>query len=217
MAVSGLTGVTAISAGLEHALALLDDGSVVSWGNDNSGQLGDGIEGTSSDAPVSVTGLSESVSAVSAGLDHSLALLADGTVVAWGDDGSGELGNGSHTSTDSPVPVSNLTNVTSISAGSNFSLALSAGLVYTWGLDGTTLNNVPVEEKRVRGYIAAISAGGDHSLALTGQRPAMATARPVGGRLGMKAVLQGIRVPPTHAQRGLSHRSATVDRRTRFR
>ena len=173
VAVSGLSDVTSVAAGLEHALALGSSGSISAWGNDNVGQLGDGEAGGISDTPVAVTGLTGSpVTAVSAGLDHSLALHSDGTVAAWGDNSSGELGNASTTNSDVPVAVENLTGVAAISAGSNFSLALSAanGHIYSFGLDAGTQTDIPVVVPRIGG-IAKISAGANHSLAVTGPRP----------------------------------------------
>ena len=68
VAVHGLTGVTAIAAGAEHALALLSDGTVSAWGANGAGQLGNpGVteqaenneEGEDfSDVPVPVVGVS---------------------------------------------------------------------------------------------------------------------------------------------------------------
>jgi len=171
--VSGLNGVTAVAAGLEHGLALINGGSVMAWGNNNVGQLGSGNAGGVGDTPVAVAGLTGSnVTAVAAGLDHSLGLLSNGTVVAWGDNGSGELGNASTTESDTPVPVSNLTNVISISAGSSFSLALNSKnrRVYSWGLDAGTESDTPVVVPRIAG-IGSISAGGDFSLAVRGKAP----------------------------------------------
>ena len=99
--------VTAIAAGGEHSLALCSDGTVVAWGNDYNGQLGDdGWVGDATNAPVAVDMgdvTSAAVLALSAGADHSLAVCADGVVAAWGGNGDGELGDG--TGTDSPGPV----------------------------------------------------------------------------------------------------------------
>src|SRR4249920_149313 len=82
VAVRGLTGVTAIAAGGAHALARLSNGTVMAWGDNINGQLGNGTT-TSSEVPVPVKGLT-GVTAVSAGSLHSLALLSGGTVEAWG-------------------------------------------------------------------------------------------------------------------------------------
>ena len=100
--VQGLTEVTAIAAGAHFSMALLANGTVVAWGDDDRFQLGDEAvlkeeseeeEGLVSVNPVPVDGLSN-VKAISAGQNHALALLNDGTVVSWGDDTKGELGNG---------------------------------------------------------------------------------------------------------------------------
>ena len=93
--VGSLTGVTAIAAGQYHALALMSDGTVRAWGSNVSGQLGDSST-TQRNAPVPVTGLPVvpgGAIAIAAGGNHSYALMADGTVWAWGYNGYGQLGN----------------------------------------------------------------------------------------------------------------------------
>src|SRR6266851_2418171 len=132
VAVSGLSGAVAVSGGGSHSLALLGDGTVRAWGSNGSGQLGDGtttgpetcVEARPcSRTPVAVSGLS-GVVAISAGGSHSLALLSNGTVRAWGNNGSGQLGNGTTTTSDVPVVVSGLSAVVAVSAGGEHSLAL---------------------------------------------------------------------------------------------
>ena len=86
------------------------------------------------------------VTAVSAGGFQSLAVRSDGTVWAWGANGSGELGDGTTTDRRTPVQVSGLTSAVAVSGGGYFSLALLAdGTVWAWGYnhsgqlgDGTT-------------------------------------------------------------------------------
>lgn len=90
-AVPGLGLATGISAGGEHVLALLDDGTVWAWGVNRMGQLGLGTQTQRERVPQRVQGLSEVV-LVSAGSQHSLALKSDGTVWAWGENFSGQLG-----------------------------------------------------------------------------------------------------------------------------
>src|SRR5215472_12236013 len=132
---AGLTNVIAVATGNEFFLALLRSGTVMSWGINNVGQLGDGTT-TNRTAPVPVKGLT-GVKAISAGGFHSLALLGNGTVMAWGDDQVGQLGNGViETDSTVPVPVTGLTGVTALSAGLAHSLALlSGGTVMAWGLN----------------------------------------------------------------------------------
>ena len=174
--VSGLSGVSAVSAGGLHSLALLSDGTVVAWGDDEYGQLGDGSVGGFRDTPVAVSGLS-AVTAIAAGATHSLALLSNGTVMAWGDNEYGELGNATTKESDLPVAVHGLSGVKAISAGGGHSLALlSNGTVMAWGDneygelgDASTKNSdVPVAVHGLSG-VTAIAAGSAYSVALLGQ------------------------------------------------
>jgi alpha-tubulin suppressor-like RCC1 family protein len=142
-AVNGLSEVTQISGGYYHTLALRSNGTVMAWGRNSTGALGNGTT-TDSSSAAAVPGLS-SVIAVAAGSEHSLALLSNGTVMAWGDNEDGELGLGTTTGPEDcggspcskvPIPVPGLSNVVAISAGYYFSAALLAdGSVVTWGYD----------------------------------------------------------------------------------
>jgi alpha-tubulin suppressor-like RCC1 family protein len=178
-----LSGVTAITAGNLFGGALLSDGTVVSWGNNAYGQLGDGTT-TDSPVPVAVTGLTDVVQISYGGSKpsngHAMALLSDGRVMTWGDNSSGQLGDGGTRNSSVPVLVSGLSDgttgdVTAIAAGGRHSMALlSDGNVMTWGDnakgqlgDGTTRNSsVPV---LITGLGAndteLISAGAEASLA----------------------------------------------------
>jgi alpha-tubulin suppressor-like RCC1 family protein len=172
--VSNLKFVTSISAGGLHTLALLANGSVMAWGNNGFGQLGDGTT-TTREVPVAVKGLA-GVRAIAAGGNHSLALMSNGTVMAWGNNESGQLGTGNTTESEVPVAVKGLTGVRAIAAGANHSLALmSNGTVMAWGdNESGQLGNgsaaksstVPVAVKALTG-VTAISGGGEFSLALT--------------------------------------------------
>src|SRR5205085_4846841 len=105
------------------SLALLSNGTVMAWGDNENGQLGDGSF-ENRDTPVQVSGLS-GVIAISAGYRHSLALLSSGAVVAWGEGTSGQLGNGANVDSDVPVAVSGLSSgVTAASGGGLHRLAL---------------------------------------------------------------------------------------------
>ncbi len=167
--------------------------SAVAWGSNSFRQLGDGFKEPFSSVPVPVSGL-QFVTAVSAGGRHSLALLADGTVAAWGANGSGQLGNGSTTESSVPTPVSGLSEVTAIAAGANHSLALLAnGTVMAWGnneggqlgvgggfAEGSTVP-IPVEELS---GVTAIAAGTNFSLALLSNGTVMAWGENESGQLG---------------------------------
>jgi len=180
VAVSGLSGVTAVAGGGEHSLALLSNGSVMAWGNNRAGQLGNGST-ASIHTPIAVQGISTAI-AIAAGKEHSLALLANGTVMAWGSNEEGQLGNGSKaTKSTVAVAVKGLTGVTAIAAGGQFSLArLSNGTAMSWGAgeEGQLGNGkkakslVPVAVKGLSG-VSAIAAGGEHALALLSNGTAM--------------------------------------------
>ena len=180
--VSGLSGVTAIAADGD-SLALLRNGTVMDWGYNGAGQLGNGsttgpqtcAESACSTTPVPVSGLS-GVTAIAAGWIHNLALLSSGTVMAWGNNESGHLGNGTTSNSDVPVAVSGLSGVTAIAAGEFHSLALlSNGTVMAWGWNILwQLGNITTAEEEslvpipVSGLsaVTAIAAGNGQSYAV---------------------------------------------------
>ncbi len=157
------------------------------WGFADHGQLGATTNRTCrvlydrlpcSPVPLQVSGLGR-VRAVAAGAEHSLALLSDGTVWAWGWNLVGQLGTpdvcvGEFCYSTSPVPVSGLSNVVAIAAGNFHSVAaLADGSVWAWGGndsgalgDGTTIDrNVPVQAVGVSG-VTTVAAGLGYTLAL---------------------------------------------------
>jgi alpha-tubulin suppressor-like RCC1 family protein len=133
--VIGLTNPAAISGGGFFSLALMSDGTLWSWGNNTYGQLGDGTTNNRW-TPVQVVGLSN-VTGISCGFIQALAVKSDGTTWAWGDDSDGELGIGTSGGYSSvPVQVLNLSNIVSVSAGDEHSMARrSDGTIWTWGLN----------------------------------------------------------------------------------
>ena len=136
--VVGLSGVTSVSAGGSHVLALKADGTVWAWGGNYEGELGNGTFSDGVAVPAQVPGLPPII-AIAAGEAHSLALASDGTVWAWGDGGDGQIGNGLRNPIGingfpNPFHVPNLSGVAAITAGSQHSMALKAdGTVWAWG------------------------------------------------------------------------------------
>jgi len=128
-AVRDLKNVRAIATGEVHSMAVLESGRVKSWGNNVYGQLGNGAngDGTGADTPVDVVGVSE-VRSVAGGRYNSLAVLESGKVRSWGNNYSGELGNGTSgpgTESDVPVAVKNLASVKGVAAGNGFALTVT--------------------------------------------------------------------------------------------
>jgi alpha-tubulin suppressor-like RCC1 family protein len=126
--VSSITNAIAVQGTSGAAYALLSNGHVDSWGDNSGGQLGIGDDGAccNSYIPVEVHSLAE-VTAIAAGNDNGYALTKDGTVWSWGDSGYGLLGDGTIGGpiSDSPVPVSGLTDVIDIAATSHGSFAVT--------------------------------------------------------------------------------------------
>ena len=178
------TNQRVIAASHNHTLALRDDGSLWSWGNNDSGQLGDGST-TSRSAPMQI---GTDYVDVASGFSHSIALKTDGSLWAWGGVGGFVLANG-QTVSNSLVPVQLGRNFVAIAAGSSHSLALDAdGMLWTWGDnsygqlgDGTTLGNTL---KKLGAGFTGIAAGLNFSLAIKSDSSLWAWGDNMFGQLG---------------------------------
>ena len=200
------TKVTAVAAGGHHSLAVTSSGAALAWGINVDGELGDGST-SRIDGPVKVKlPAGTKVTAVAAADSHSCSGAADGgyslavtwsgSVLAWGYNVYGELGDGSITSSDVPVKVKLPagTKVTGVAAGGVQSLAVtSTGQVLAWGYnskgqlgDGkTTQSDVPVKVKLPTGTkVTAVAAGCLHSLAVTSTGHVLAWGYNSNGQLG---------------------------------
>jgi alpha-tubulin suppressor-like RCC1 family protein len=150
--VRGIANATEVAAGRFHSCALLSTGHIDCWGrNDYSGELGDGSE-ENSDIPVEVHGLANATM-LTAGSNHSCALLSTGHINCWGEGESGELGDGNKENSSIPVEVQGIANATQVAAGGDHSCALlSDNHVDCWGAndsgelgDGLAWSEVPGE------------------------------------------------------------------------
>ena len=169
-AVAGLAPAVAVAAGATNTCALLVDGTVACWGDDTFGELGEGAGGATSSSPVVVEGISGAVS-IDVGDSHACAVLSDGTVACWGNDASGQLGDGATGSSAAPVAIVGVSGATAVAAGDAHScaplLADGTGRLH-WGL-GTV------------GQLGNGAAAGSF------------TAAPVGGVVGVVSVSAGTR------------------------
>jgi len=159
-ALNGKTAAT-LGAGSDHSLVLCLDGSIVTWGRNNNGQLGDGSN-TNSPIPVDVDAsdvlAGRIVKMIVAGGFHNLASCSDGTLVAFGRNTNGQLGNSGTVDANAPIaialaPVLTGKTVVALQAANAHSLAIcSDGSIASWGSgnngllgNGDTINsNVPV-------------------------------------------------------------------------
>ena len=173
--VPGLTGITqiAVSQNGGDLFAVGPGGSVLAFGHNTDGQLGNGSRADDfSPAPVpGLTGITQ----VSAGAYDTLAVRSDGTVWAWGSNLYGELGDGTMTDRLTPKQVRGLSGITQVSAGTYYTLAVrSDGTVWAWGLNGNgELNGsanktVQLTPEQVPGLsgITQVATDGFHTLAL---------------------------------------------------
>jgi alpha-tubulin suppressor-like RCC1 family protein len=187
----GGSGSPRIAAGGYHSAALMPDGSVWTWGDNDNGQLGNGTT-VSSGSPGKVPGLANAI-AIAAGNMHTLAMKSDGSVWAWGDNGYGQLGIGTFTYIkSSPQPVPNITNAIAVAGGGSHSIALKSDRsVWAWGSngygqlgDGTTANrSLPVQVLGLTGVVA-VAAGAVHTLALKSDGTVWAWGTNANGELG---------------------------------
>ncbi|MBI3041679.1 MAG: Ig-like domain repeat protein [Betaproteobacteria bacterium] len=189
----GLALKVAAGPTANHALAVRADGTLLSWGRNAYGQLGDGTTTNRSKA-VRVEGLSGVAAAAAAAERASIALMGDGTVWAWGD----LVGAGSAILV--PAEVAGLSNVTAVAAGQFHALALKPdGTVWAWGQnangqlgDGTTTAQaVPVQVSGLSGVVA-IAAGLDSSYALKGDGTVWAWGYNGYGNLGNNSTTQAL-------------------------
>lgn len=175
--VEGLSeGVTAISLGNKYssyACALLKNGRLKCWGNNSSGQLGDGTLQSRS-MPQNVLALDEIVTAISTGMDHACALLITGGVKCWGSNYYGQLGQKNISLSALPIEVTGLKEgVKAIAVGGGHNCALlQSGQIKCWGSNyygqlgnGTISKHVsdPVVVGGVAGEVKSLISGSDHT------------------------------------------------------
>ncbi|MCL2037654.1 hypothetical protein FWG95_01460 [Candidatus Saccharibacteria bacterium] len=202
----------------DSAHAISYDGVVYSWGDNTYGQFGNGTT-TASDVPMSVdvTGVlaGKTITKIVRTESAVLALGADGSVYAWGDNTYGQLGNGNNTSSTVPVAVTTSGVLSGkmvlqlIVAGETVYVLTSDGSVYAWGDNTygqlgngtTTASNVPVAVN-TSGVLSGktirqISATEDTAYALASDGSVYSWGRNDRGQLGNG----GVTISPTWTQR----------------
>ena len=208
---------TAVTAGDYHTCALLDDGNVKCWGRGSDGQLGQDSTANLGDSAGEMAALSpvelgagRTATAITAGYNHTCALLDDATVKCWGRGDYGRLGQDSTADLGdqagemaalAPVNLGVGRTATAITAGGSYSCALlDDATVKCWGYGGhgqlgqgstADLGNQAGEmaglapvNLGVGRTATAITAGGDHTCALLDDGTVKCWGRGAFGRLG---------------------------------
>ncbi|NOY92652.1 MAG: hypothetical protein GXP55_15800 [Deltaproteobacteria bacterium] len=158
-----------VATGFSHTCALRASGRVVCWGNNSSGQLGDGT--TIAHHTPAPTG--RGFAAISAGQDFTCGLLRVGSGACWGSNRNGRLGDGTTNDRLVPTTVRTLRSSGQLSAGTGHACALrSSGKVFCWGDnsfgqlgDGTTTDRA--NPTQVLTGAIAIATGGSSTCAVS--------------------------------------------------
>lgn len=180
-------GAVAVSAGGMHTCAITTAGALRCWGDNSKGQLGNGGDGTQQPIEVRVQRLAKGVAAVSAGFEHTCALVnvnedtATGIVECWGFNENGQVGDGTQTDRNVPTAVAGLRrNVAMVGAGGDFTCALvvnpqnAAKIVECWGNNsggqlGNGTNDTSLVPTAIRGLtgVASLAVGRGHACIVT--------------------------------------------------
>ncbi len=204
VAVVGLTTAVGVGAGIEHACALVSDGTMRCWGTGYVGQLGDGTFGGWSDVPKPVQNLNGAIAAIVGGF-HTCAVLSDGSMRCWGRNQDGQLGNGNNT-TDASVPQTVIGlggPVSAASAGGYHTCALMPdATARCWGRntrgqlgDGSSssFSSTPVTVSGLTNA-AAVSGGLYHTCALLRDGTVQCWGENASGQLGNTLVFSSVPV-----------------------
>lgn len=179
-----LTGVTSIATGWAHTCAVRN-GGLRCFGENGQGQLGNG--GTTNTAtPVAVSGLGRPVAGVTAGVEHTCAVLTDDSLACWGGNQYGQVGDG--TTSDRQQPVVVLQGVTQAAAGAYHTCgSLDNTTLRCWGRnnsgrlgDGTETDRSAPTRVLISSGVSAVAAGGYHSCAVSGPSTYCWGANPFG-------------------------------------
>jgi alpha-tubulin suppressor-like RCC1 family protein len=194
--VSNVSGATQIAAAAAAGYALLSNGTVMAWGHNNNGQQGNGTIGGSQVSAVAIPALS-GVTQICAGDYSAYALLSNGQIRAWGDNQYGQLGDGSNTTSGTPVNVSGVIGAKMIAAAGNSAYALfTIGGLRAWGRNkygqlgngDTTDHNTHVGVSGIESDATQIGAGSRTAYAMwsssAGSNDVQAWGANASGQLG---------------------------------
>jgi alpha-tubulin suppressor-like RCC1 family protein len=166
---------TAVAAGTYHSLVLLENGNVYAFGWNGDGELGLG-DTIDRWTPTKITTLPGPATAVAVGCTHSLILLQNGDVYAFGHNQDGQLGLGDTAKRLAPTKITTLPGPARgvVTGGYHSLVLLENGDVYAFGhnafgclgLGDTTKRLAPTKITTLPGPASAVAAGGNRSFVL---------------------------------------------------
>jgi RHS repeat-associated protein len=187
--------VGVIDAAINTSAVVKNNGSTWDWGDNTTGEAGNGTAGGSVTAPLPLgSPLNAGVTTIASGQLESfnVALRNDGSVWGWGDNSKGELGDGTTTQRNSPVQVTGMSSAVAVAGGGWHTMALRAdGTVWDWGgnaygqlgNNATANSSAPVQAAGPVG-VGTIAAGEFHSVAIDQSGRVWAWGRNSSGQLG---------------------------------
>jgi alpha-tubulin suppressor-like RCC1 family protein len=180
-----------VVAGSFHTMLIKTDGTLWAWGDNSSGQLGDGTT-TNQSSPTQVeTGTDWAV--VRGGYaPQTVAIKSNGTLWAWGNNSGGQLGDGTTANKSSPTQVETATNWSTISAGDSHTVAIKTdGTLWAWGSNtygqlgnGTTTQQFSPSQIGTATNWSAVAAGQFHTIAIKTDGTLWAWGWNLSGQLG---------------------------------
>jgi alpha-tubulin suppressor-like RCC1 family protein len=195
----------AVAAGAQHVCAVRKDGSAWCWGNNVSGQLGDGTA-DALDVPVPASGIDHLLE-IAAGQSFTCARRDEGSIWCWGDNHFGQLGTGTAVLRAVPAPVGMLSGATALTAGGNHTCAIAVDAaggksqILCWGADeaGELGDNRTVDRATPAALklpLAAdlVAAGAQHTCARTTDGQIFCWGRGSSGQIGPASAIDA-RVP----------------------
>lgn len=166
-----------VAAGGGHTLAIKRDQTLWAWGDNSSGQVGNGLSSDPVAAPVQIMQRGTtpgSWSSVSAGANHSMAISnVRGTLYAWGGNSQGQVGNGGTGVQTSPIQIGLMEEWTHVAGGASHTIGRrSDGTLWGWGSGEFSQSGAsqlqtlqPTQIGSLRTW-TSVAAGANHSAAL---------------------------------------------------
>ena len=215
--VLGGLSFASVSPGLSHTCGLGVDGSAYCWGSNGDGRLGDGGTGYLGLSPRPVAG-GVNFTSVSAGYYHTCGVTVTGDAYCWGQNDSGQLGDGSTTDRLTPVLVAGGLSFNSVSAAIDHTCGVTAtGDAYCWGQndygqlgDGSTAWSAPPVRVESSGSFGSVSAGKYHTCGVTATGDAYCWGQNDSGQLGHGSTTD--RLAPVLVADGLTFGSISAGR-----